>query len=825
MEARIRHRAHTAFCLAPTLAWLALTGCRGPAARDPEGYYKAAVGAHRRGEYRDALARARGGASDNGERDQTEWHWRFRLLEAETLISMGETAPAIGILEPTPGIKLTDEALEARRLLHLGWALSLRSEHEKSLDLLNNAALLAGRLLDQAAMAEAELRRGTVLGYLKRFAESEQSYRQGLEMARKSGDPFLIASALGSLGFLRLNTARYEEAIYYFEQVMPFARELASKSLEGMTIQNLAWCYFRLGDLEKAARQFERAHGLFRAIGKVRDEQISLGNLGSIQLIRGEYRKAIESYQRAFAVAKRIGHHSSAADWLSNMAVAYLELGDLDAAAAMNRQAAEFRSASGDRQTDARLMINEGRILTGRGKLSEAEFQFRRVAESGIREPTTRLDARSQLAELMARQGRIAEADRQYREVLEELQDYQGGLSQQDWKMRWQASLMRFYKAYVDFLWKQGRRREALEVAESSRARVLAEGMGGKKLDGAPNAERMTAFARRTGCTLLSYWLSRDASYAWVITGSTVDSHELPPQPEISAWVESYRRVIERLRDPLKAGSQPAERLAEALLGRIPKRSGCFVISPDQELHGLNFEALPVDGNRYWIEQAEISIVPSLALETGSGRSGGRLALLIGDPAPADPREYPELIHAGRELDDVARLLAPAQVTLLRGAQATPGAYARAEPGRFAIIHIASHATANRESPLDSAVVLAREGEKYTLPAREIAGIPLSAKLVTLSACRGAGARAFAGEGTVGLAWAFLRAGASSVIAGLWAVDDVSTARLMSSLYASLSKGREPAAALRAAKLELIRSASSLRKPFYWAPFQVYRLP
>ncbi len=194
-------------------------------------------------------------------------------------------------------------------------------------------------------------------------------------------------------------------------------------------------------------------------------------------------------------------------------------------------------------------------------------------------------------------------------------------------------------------------------------------------------------------------------------------------------------------------------------------------------------------------------------------------------PSPADPVEFPALAHAGAELETVARLWAPRPSTLIRGEQATPAAYPNSNPSRFGLIHIAAHATANRESPLDSAIILSREGERYSLTAREISLIPLEARLVTISACRSAGSRAYAGEGTVGLAWGFLHAGARNVIAGLWAVDDVSTSKLMEQLYASLAKGASPAAALRSAKLALLRSSTSMRKPYYWAPFQLYRLP
>jgi CHAT domain-containing protein len=68
-----------------------------------------------------------------------------------------------------------------------------------------------------------------------------------------------------------------------------------------------------------------------------------------------------------------------------------------------------------------------------------------------------------------------------------------------------------------------------------------------------------------------------------------------------------------------------------------------------------------------------------------------------------------------------------------------------------------------------------------------------------------------------------LRAGAHSVIAALWEVNDNSTPQLMDQLYSEISKGTSPDAALRDAKLSLIHSGTVYRKPFYWAPFQIYR--
>jgi CHAT domain-containing protein len=98
---------------------------------------------------------------------------------------------------------------------------------------------------------------------------------------------------------------------------------------------------------------------------------------------------------------------------------------------------------------------------------------------------------------------------------------------------------------------------------------------------------------------------------------------------------------------------------------------------------------------------------------------------------------------------------------------------------------------------------------------------PIHARLVTISACNGSGTRTYAGEGLVGLSWAFLRAGAESVIGTLWEAADDSTPRLMDALYQGIEAGETPAASLRAAKLGLLHSRSKFRNPFYWAPFQI----
>jgi CHAT domain-containing protein len=260
----------------------------------------------------------------------------------------------------------------------------------------------------------------------------------------------------------------------------------------------------------------------------------------------------------------------------------------------------------------------------------------------------------------------------------------------------------------------------------------------------------------------------------------------------------------------------------------IAPNSRVIVIS-DGSLNGLNFETLLVPDPKlhYWIEDVTVVNASSLRLLAASHKSSKAEAaklLLMGDAVSPDP-EYGELPEAALEITNIEKHFTPAERQVYTRMGATAPAYLGSAPEQFAYIHFVAHGTASRLSPLDSAVILSKssaEQDSFKLYARDIIHRPLHAELVTISTCYGTGSRAYTGEGLVGLSWAFLRAGAHNVIGALWEVSDASTPRLMDQLYDELKKGRSPEAALRSAKLSLLHSDGVFRKPFYWAPFQLY---
>jgi CHAT domain-containing protein len=268
--------------------------------------------------------------------------------------------------------------------------------------------------------------------------------------------------------------------------------------------------------------------------------------------------------------------------------------------------------------------------------------------------------------------------------------------------------------------------------------------------------------------------------------------------------------------------------LVEPAKDLLTKDSRVFII-PDGSLNSLNFETLlvPAPKLHYWIEDAVISNANSLRLLAASrptSHKGAGNLLLFGNAVSTNV-DYPELSKATDEIQNIGQHFSAAETKIFTREQATPVNYLEGKPERFSYIHFVAHGIASRLSPLDSAIVLSKAAsadDSFKLYARDIIHRPLRADLVTVSSCYGAGVRAYSGEGMVGLSWAFLRAGAHGVVGALWEVSDASAPQLMDSLYRELKRGKSPDTALRTAKLQLLHSGSSFRKPFYWAPFQLY---
>jgi len=760
-----------------------------------------------------------------------EWAWRFRVLKAQILVSRGSNEEALALLHDDLPPALANTEVAARREMVQGLACDYSGQYANAEKYLADAQQMASAYAP-ALLGDVATSRGGLEVHEEKYEEAESDFRRGLAIAREQKLPFLEAAALGDLGLVATKQEHYDESVDWNRAALDASRSVSAKSSEATILGNIGWSYFKLGDFENSLVYYKQAEEASSQTGLLTDKIYWLSNIGSVYYEEHDYESAEATLQRALDLARRGGDKETIIQCLNNLSEIALERGQSGLAEKYNTEASDLEEAGPDKSGQVDSLLVAGRIEAGKGHFERARQIFGKVIQDPVAETSLRWEAEAQLADGYVGQGDMTNADREFRRSIATVETARSSVKTEEFRLSFLSSAIAVYDDYIDFLVGEGKMDEALQVAELSRARTLADGLGfsSASLSLPMRGFQPTKSARTLDSTILSYWLGAKHSYVWVIDAAKVRLISLPPAAEIDSLVASYRQALTGPRDVLETQNVAGQKLFQLLVapatGKIAKGSRVIVI-PDGSLYGLNFEALlvPTPDLHYWIDDVVVSNANSLVLLGASAAAkaaGSRRLLLVGDPVSASG-DFPKLPQAESEMKQVESFFPGANSTVYANASATPEAYLNSHPDQFSFIHFVAHGTASLTSPLDSAVILTKQGDSYKLYARDIIKQPLRAELVTISACHGAGERTYSGEGLVGLTWAFLRAGAHEVISALWEVDDNSTPQLMNRLYAGLSKGASPESALRDAKLSLVHSDSIYKKPFYWAPFQIYR--
>ncbi len=756
--------------------------------------------------------------------------WKFRLLEAECLLQMGKTGEAGALLSQSLPSGAEFTALELRRRMLQGYVISRsndEAEAEAGRRLLDDAYAQAAKLGQRDLLPEMEIYEGKLFVRTGNLQKARVLFLQARQHAVERRDQYHEAASLNNLGFVMLRARRYDEAIPILEQTLGPAKRSDVRQTVTSLYNNLALCYTQLGDYDHAL-DFRKEALAWLGEGDSPEMRCNiLGEMGRTLALKGDTAKAIEYYRQALAVSKKLKDVSTddIRRWTSNLATALSAVGDWDAAEKANQE--ELALAQDD-QSKAYATLNAATIAAGRKHLDTAVALYKKAIGFKSTDPSVLWDSYAGLARAYAAAGDKAQARNYFEKAIQVVDTNQTVLFRDDYKLTFLSSLIRFYQDYVEFLMHSGDADRALQVVESSRARILAETTAREKPARPLSAAELRQAAKRSGRVFLSYWLAPAQSYVWIVTPARVEHFPLGPAAGIESLVETSRQSM-REWDLLAKESPEARRLYDAVLGRVAPlipANARVVIVPDGALHYLNFETLPVNPDKphYWIEDATVAVAPSLAIAAAAPlpKASRHESLLIMGDALSAGNDYPKLTYASAEMDNVGKRFADAKKTVVKGADATPAAYRQADPQQFAVIHFSAHGEANPQSPLDSAIILSPKDGAFKLYARDVIDLRLHADLVTISACRSAGARVYSGEGLVGFAWAFLKAGAHYVVAGLWEITDQSTPDMMDRFYGAMEAGQSPPDALRLAKLAMVHSAAAYRRPYYWGPFQIY---
>jgi CHAT domain-containing protein len=358
---------------------------------------------------------------------------------------------------------------------------------------------------------------------------------------------------------------------------------------------------------------------------------------------------------------------------------------------------------------------------------------------------------------------------------------------------------------------------------------------------------------------LIEYFIAEQGSLLFFLTKRDFSIYPLPDGRTLLEKAADYMKLLSQKGEGKFQAQAAGRSLYRELLGPVAGRMASvkrLIIVPDGGLHYLPFEALIQDSraqgdgqgdkSRFLAQDYRVSYAPSASsllslLERRQEAEPQKALLAFADPVyelgqkSRTPVSSDELLrefylaqgfelyslpHTGEEVKRISRVLKAGSKDIYTREKAKEEKLKEISLGDFKIIHFATHGLLDERTAMKSALVLSLDEdprEDGFFQAREIWHSQIHADLVVLSACQTGKGRLEKGEGVSGLARAFLHAGAHSVLAALWNINDKSTAEFMGYFYESIGRGKSPDEALHLAKVRMI--GSNYSHPFFWAAF------
>jgi CHAT domain-containing protein/Tfp pilus assembly protein PilF len=298
-----------------------------------------------------------------------------------------------------------------------------------------------------------------------------------------------------------------------------------------------------------------------------------------------------------------------------------------------------------------------------------------------------------------------------------------------------------------------------------------------------------------------------------------IKTYEIVMLPSASVLALQRRELVNRKPAPLAVAvlADPVYDFDDA---RIARATGSG--SQHSKNVAKSGEAVELTANNAAKHSATIS--SSIPVTSTAATKQSPLASALRDVGLDPNGKMPRLVLSRREATAIARSAPVNQSFSALDFKASRETAMSSELSKYRIIHFATHGVLDLVHPELSGLVLSMVNEKGEaedgyLRLHEIYNLNLPADLVVLSACQTGIGKQIKGEGLIALTRGFMYAGAKSVVASLWKVDDAATSALMADFYKQMFINKlKPAAALRQAQINL-----SLQKrwhsPYYWAGF------
>ncbi len=794
---------------------------------------------------------------------------RFAALKAQVEAVSGQLDPAAKALARQVEVALEeDNSLEAWPALADGVSIATEQGRIREAFTLADEAMMHARNCGRPFAYRAAIFTLANLNLTSgRLAEAARLGEELLDLARRDKYVQHERSALSILGAVAMRRGDAPKALDYLEQTYKLGLRagvtgdrITARRLQGATLLDVSH------DAAGAVARYQQADEI--PDDDPGSKAVTWFGLGRAHAAAGALQPALEFLKRARDQFKAQGRSDSLGNALAELAYTELQAGHVDAALAAATEATQIADSTDDISLSWMAWHVNGRVQEKLGRNETAAAAYEKAVAALVEEMgrgSSDADAEgwlkfgrvrevfSDAVDLLFRMGRVDRAvdvaqrsrDAQLRSKLDpskikadqpELQKTLSDVG--DAKARAEAA----QKARAEELAKPEGERNAQRLETLSQIAAQTEGQLRQLLAQLQvkhrNLYAMLAFtpdsvedlrdALPEDVVVVQYFITSEATYIFTLRKDRKQTRAIKVPlkgDELSATIDDY---LEALRTEMPRAPELGAKLYGWLLAPIDdelKAAHTVLLVPFGKLHYVPFQALntlDADGTpHYAIEKFRMGYLSSRTLyklaKAHQKEAGTLLAFANPDGS---------LLGARAEMESVMRNGFPTAKVLYEKDAVKDSFFKLASSYR--IIHFATHGIVTSD-PTTSYLKMA-DAELTVNDIIGFEGLEGRTDLIVLSACQTALEKGQKTEDEpISIASAFASAGAPSMVASLWSVNDESTRELMSRFYEGLKQGgangMDTLESLRQAQLAVMRIELNGGRPYeaprYWAAFEL----
>ncbi|MBD2338724.1 tetratricopeptide repeat protein [Calothrix sp. FACHB-156] len=766
--------------------------------------------------------------------------------------------------------QIKDLPQEAETLGSIANLYRLLGDYKLSLDTYNQVLNIFQQIQNNRKIAQTFNDIGATYLTSKDYENALKYYNQALSLWSKQGTSNEKILALVGIIIAHNSLKDYPQAMAAANQGLSVAREKKNLSYEVTMLGYQAMVYQGLGDYHKALSLAQDAISKAHKLGTRQLQANAFYGLGDAYKSLKQYEKAIDAYKQELTIRQAISDRNGQAHTLYRIATSERDRNNLEAARTQIEAAIAILENIRTKVTSQDLRTSYFASIQ-----RYYEFYIDLLMQLHKQQPSQGYDALAlqanehararTLLELLTeanadiRQGvdpQLLEAERNLQQQLDALEKRRLKLFTGDYT----ESQAQSFEKETEALLEKYRQLQAKIRTTSPRYAALTQ----------PQPLSLKQIQQQVldeNTLLLEYAVGEERSYLWAVSKNSITSYELPKRSEIAIAVQKFRNI---LISPI-AKAKPdkaAKALSDLILAPVAQKLGQqrLLIVADEALQYIPFAALntpsannssyePLAVNHEIITLPSASTVAVLRQEIAGRKPAPKALAVIADPifSANDERiqgktlsqeksnqnldlqqlsrsaressiAFERLPFTRQEADTILSLVPENERKQAFDFAANRAIATDAQLSQYRMIHFATHGILNSQNPELSGVVLSLFDETGNpqngfLRLHDIFNLKLPAELVVLSACETGLGEDVKGEGLIGLTRGFMYAGSQRVLVSLWSVDDEATSELMKKFYSKmLQKGLKPAAALRAAQVEMWHDPK-YNSPYLWAAF------